>query len=57
MAAATGSIPAVSVAAVAIVTSGFLTYTDHLDSAVFSSLVTLCLGYAFGKATANGNGT
>lgn len=47
------------VAITAIVASGLLTWTSHLDSSVFASVTTLCLGYVFGiarKTNANGNG-
>jgi hypothetical protein len=40
------------VALVAIVVSGFLVNQGSLDAGVFSSVVTLCLGYVFGKQVA-----
>lgn len=48
-----------AVAIVAIVSSAILAYEGTVDSGVFASLVTLCLGYVFGRtatAVTNGNG-
>jgi len=49
-----------AVAIVAIIATGALVFNSSLDGGVFSSLVTLVLGYAFGRQTAtngtNGNG-
>jgi hypothetical protein len=44
-------------AIVAIIATGALVFNSNIDSSVFASLVTLCLGYVFGKQQAtNGNG-
>ena len=44
------------VALVAIIVCGYLVGQDKLDSAVFSSTVTLCLGYVFGRQVTTANG-
>jgi len=47
-----------AVAIVAIVVSGALVWGSSLDSSVFASVTTLCLGYVFGtNRRPNGNGT
>ena len=43
-------------AIVVIIAVAALAWEGTVDSSVFASLATLCLGYVFGRNVANGNG-